>query len=74
MLFDVIVDNYDNIIPGSGQVSFYSGKIYKHSLVLSTVACLQIPHGWYHVHLGQETLHVPVVLTSVTLMHLTLPL
>lgn len=33
MLFDVIVDNYNNVIPGSGQVSFYSGKIYKHPII-----------------------------------------
>ena len=33
MLFDVIVDNYDNVIPGSGQVSIYSGKIYKYPII-----------------------------------------
>lgn len=27
MLFDVIIDNYDNVIPGSGQISLYAGKI-----------------------------------------------
>ena len=33
MLFDVIVDNYDNIVPGSDQVSLYSGKIYKDPII-----------------------------------------
>ena len=31
MLFDVIMDNYDNTIPGSGQVSIYSGKMLFNS-------------------------------------------
>lgn len=49
MLFDVIIDNYDNAIPGSGQTSIYSGKMFVliiSILLLSTVAYLQMPHGW----------------------------
>jgi len=49
MLFDVIIDNYDLVIPGSGQISVYSGKgICSNisTLLLSTMAYSQMLHGW----------------------------